>query len=53
MVEEDGKKVHISCHNIESLRVLLPSKISTGNVNLTCDSSLKYSDIHWTSEPVK
>jgi hypothetical protein len=30
----DGDKLHISCHNHESLRVLLPSNISTGNVNL-------------------
>ena len=26
--------MNIPCHNLESLRVLLPSNISTGNVNL-------------------
>ena len=30
----DYFKVHIACHNLELLRLLLPSKISTGNVNL-------------------
>jgi hypothetical protein len=27
-------KLQITCHNLESMRVLLPSNISTGNVNL-------------------
>jgi hypothetical protein len=30
----DGAKLHITCHNLESLRVLLPSKISTGKLDL-------------------
>jgi len=41
-VGEGGQKVYISCHNVESHIVLLPFKITTGNVNLNKKSPSKW-----------